>query len=160
MIEELKGYWPIIVQYPWAFLWAAFLGATAGWYAHSAWRAMTRRATEAKRPKDGVWKQLGSVARKRLFFPSSIQTDCIRGLRLVDHKELTVGELAELLALPEMDSSTYPQSDVEQALQALQRVGWVRTGWNHDLAQTYSLAGGGLDYARKRGYLVLPIKHQ
>lgn len=129
-----------------------------GWSGHSAWGAITKAGIDEKRPKGGAWRRLFSEGKRRLFFPSKIQIDCVKGLRLLDRKALTVGELAKILAHHEMDTSDYPRSDLEQALQRLQAVEWVKVGWNHNLEPTYSLSGNGLDYARKRRYTVLPIE--
>jgi len=157
-VDYLEKYWPLIEQHPWAFLWAIALGATLGWSGHSAWGAITKAASDDRRPEGGAWKRLVSEGKRRLFFPSKIQIDCIKGLRLVDRQALTVSELAKVLAHHEMDTSDYPRSDVEQALQGLQEVEWVKAGWNHNLERTYSLSGNGLNYARKRRYTVLPIE--
>jgi hypothetical protein len=157
-VDYLEKYWPLIQQHPWAFLWAIAFGATVGWSAHSAWGAITKAGSDDKQPKGGAWKRLISEGKKRLFFPSKIQIDCVKGLRLVDRKALTVSELAKILAHHEMDTPDYPRSDVEQALQGLQEVDWVKAGWNHNLDRTYSLSGNGLDYARKRRYTVLPFE--
>lgn len=156
-MDSIERYWPLIQQHPWAFLWVLAAGTTLGWYAHGILRPVAKTDPNKAPTKDSAWTQLRSSARKLLFFPNRVQIDCIKGLRLVDRKALTVTELATLLAHHEMDTSAYPSSDVEQALQALHRVEWVKMSWNQDLVPLYTLHGGGLDYARRRGYSVLPI---
>lgn len=95
-----------------------------------------------------------------MFRPNPLQIDCVKGLRLGDQKALDVGELAALLAHPEMETKGYPQSDIQQALDRLVEVGWVKPIWNRDGKAMYCLHGRGLNYARGRGYRVIALERQ
>jgi len=125
-----------------------------GWGAHGVWRQMQPNAAPKKAPA-GTRGTVLKTIRRALFRPSAIQIDCLKALRLVDHKRLEIGEVHGLLAHPEMNTTARPRSDVEQALEALVAVGWVRRSLATGPRVVYSLEGAGLDYARREGYLVL-----
>lgn len=157
MLNDLERLWPLLQKYPWQFLTIAGMAFALGWGAHGVWRKLQPNAAPIRASHDKTHTVLRAI-RRAFFRPSTIQVDCLKALRLVDHKRLEIGEVHGLLAHPEMNTTVRPRSDIEQALESLVTVGWVRRSLATGPRVVYSLEGAGLDYARREGYLVIVTK--
>lgn len=89
-----------------------------------------------------------------VFAPSPLQDNVIRVLRYADTFWLDAEQVTGALR---DEGFHYPVSDIDQALRQL-----VAAGWALDLIgasrREYKLADPGLDYARERGYTVMPFE--
>jgi len=150
MIDELKDHWPIIAQHPWDALWIFAAGVSVGFGAPKLWRWLFHGSSE--KPERGAASKLWDKLATRDFRPNNVEAECVRALRLVDHRFLAAYQVYEFL------NRAYPLSDVAHSLEQLSSHGWTRTDFHRNpktpntIEVAYSLWGPGLEFARKKGF--------